>query len=85
MDVMACHQRMAELYELKKQRRLTDEEAVERDHCQEINVKFCWHMARLYELSYLAHCTQDKEWQHSICEEIDQMKYTKFSLKSGPT
>lgn len=81
MGVMPFHQRMAELYELGKRRRLTDEEATEMEQCQELNVKLCWQMARLYELSYLAHCTKDKEWQHAICEEIEKNKYKTLGRK----
>jgi hypothetical protein len=84
VEIMGCHQRMAELYVLRKKRKLTNEEILEMDHCQEINVKFCWHMAKLYELSYLAHCTDDHEWQQSICEAIDDIQYTSFSLEAGP-
>lgn len=74
LKVHTVHQRLAELWAKKKKRGyLTEKEKEELEMCLDWNVTYCWNIARLRTLSFLAHETNDVEWQHQICAEIDRL------------
>jgi hypothetical protein len=80
MVIHPVHRRLAELWTLSRNRKLTQSETEEFDQCLQVNAKLCWEMAYLENLSLLASMTNNIEWQHDICREIDQ-----FPQKTKPT
>jgi hypothetical protein len=69
------HQRLAELWFIQEhQRSLTEEEWSEFKHCLEAHTRKAMKLSRLYNLSYVAHITNDTEWQHDLCAKIDTIK-----------
>jgi hypothetical protein len=66
------HQRMAELHILHKKRPLTESEEKELYQCMEANANKAWKLAQLKNLSLLASITNDTQWQHEICAQIDK-------------
>lgn len=71
------HWRLSELVRAMQKRRLNDQEAVDMHHCLQLHEKYCWNIAKLEELSYLAHVTNDTDWQLEICARIDELMYGK--------
>lgn len=71
--VKPAHQRMAELRAKQKLHGLTSEEQKELDICLDWNVKYCWTVAMLYNQSLIASMTDDVDWQHHICAELDAL------------
>lgn len=70
--MMPFHQRMAELWTLRKSRCLTKEEQAELNICLEANANYVWQAIKLSNLSLLASITHDYEWQHEICARIEK-------------
>jgi hypothetical protein len=68
------HQRMAELWIKQKKKPLTQEELDEMSICLEANAKRAWKLATLENLSLVASMTNDTEWQHEICRQIEELK-----------
>lgn len=68
------YQRMAELWTLKQQRTLTDEEYTEFVHCLNANARHYWRLAELENLSLMASMTSDIDWLHDICARIDKLQ-----------
>lgn len=79
--MLPIHQRMAEIWMINKKRPLEEKEMLEMNQCLEANTKLCWEMACLENLSLMASMTNDIDWQHEICREIDEIGKTK---KPGP-
>lgn len=77
VTVLPIHERLAELYVINKRRPLTPEEMMELQQCLAANVKYCWEQAYLKNMSLLASMTNDVDWQHEICREIDKLETTK--------
>lgn len=69
------HKRMAELW-LKKTsgHDLTREEMSELKICMDANMRMVFKLARLENLSLCASITNDMDWQHEICSQIDRME-----------
>jgi hypothetical protein len=84
MGVKPCHQRLAELFLLYKRRTLTAEEVMEMQHCLAANAKYCWEMAYLENMSLLASMTNDMNWQHEICADIDALEYGSKTKRPAP-
>jgi hypothetical protein len=72
--MLLIHERLAELWTIKKRRELTKEEEDEMALCLEANATFVWNMFKLQNLSLLASATADHEWQHEICRQIEKME-----------
>lgn len=72
--LMPYHQRLAELRTLKKSRKLTEQEESDFDYCLHINESYVWRMVKLENLSLLASETNDYEWQHEICAQIERLQ-----------
>jgi hypothetical protein len=77
VEVLPIHQRLAELWTINKRRPLTPDEMKEVQHCLAENAKYCWKMAYLENMSLMASMTNDVDWQHEICKEIDEFKIKK--------
>ena len=72
MNLMPIHERMAELRIIQKRRKLTDTEKLEMEHCLDVNADHCLRLAYLYNMSLMASMTEDQEWQHELCKEIER-------------
>lgn len=72
MKLTPIYERMAELRIIQKRRKLTDTERLELEHCLDVNADHCLRLAQLYNLSLMASMTEDKEWQHELCQEIER-------------
>ena len=73
------HQRMAELWNIQSnQRALTVEEMEELKICLDANLIKCRKVARLKNLSLLASQTDDVDWQHELCSQLDEI-YADFT------
>lgn len=69
------HQRLAELwFKLNHEGELSEEEIQDFKHCLDANMHKAQKLARLYNLSLIASITNDTEWQHEICAEIEKIK-----------
>ncbi len=75
MGVSALHQRMAELWTIRRSRPLTKEEQRELDLCLDANVTLCWKMSALENYTLMASMTNDHEWLHALCAQIDELQY----------
>jgi len=67
------HKRLAELYSVNRNRQLTDKEMDEMAICLQANFNRAWEVAKLKNMSYLAHMTNDVEWQHELCTKLDSL------------
>ncbi|MNI13912.1 hypothetical protein D3C73_671590 [compost metagenome] len=72
--MLALHQRMAELWTLRKARELSKAEQDELLLCLEANMNYVWNRLKLENLSLLASLTHDYDWLHQICERIEKME-----------
>lgn len=72
--------RLAELWNLHEygERPLTDEEWSDLKNCLTVHVQKARKLGRLYNLSYMAHLSDDTDWQHEICAKIDRLKEELF-------
>lgn len=69
------HQRLAELwFKLNHEGELSVEEIQDFKHCLDANMHKVLKLARLYNLSLAASITNDTDWQHEICAEIEKIK-----------
>ena len=84
MGMMPIHQRIAELWTVNKRRPLTPDEMAEMQHCLTENAKLAWKIAHLENLSLMASMTNDMEWLHDICREIDDLQAGIKTKKPGP-
>ncbi|MDY7224677.1 DUF7667 family protein [Halalkalibacterium halodurans] len=77
IQVHPVHRRLAELtlkaHHLGGYRKLSTEELTEIDHCLQASAMLIVRLDELKSLSFLAHETQDTEWQHAICNQIDEI------------
>lgn len=79
-------QRIAELWRKQKHQPLTDEENTEFVMCLNLNEGYAHQMAKLEELSFQAHVTNDYEWLHQICADIEKLQdqYQTNAIKHLP-
>ncbi|ANE47224.1 hypothetical protein SY83_14180 [Paenibacillus swuensis] len=68
------HQRLAELWTLRKDRPWTAEEQREFDLCLDANANYAWKLIQLENLSLAASMTRDYDWLHSICQDIERLQ-----------
>ncbi len=66
-------ERFIELSVLKQHRKLTLSETQEFNESFKHLEKREWQKAKLKELSYFAHVTNDTDWQHQICAELEKL------------
>lgn len=74
--MLAIHDRLAELWIIQKKRPLTPAEMADFHDCLEANAAFARKMARLENLSSMAFSTDDWDWLHRICKEIEELELT---------
>ncbi|AGA57693.1 Putative uncharacterized protein [Thermobacillus xylanilyticus] len=73
MPILPVHERLAELWVIRSRRPLTEAEEKDLEHCLALNASYCRQLAHLKNLSLLAAMTNDTEWQHEICRQIEKM------------
>lgn len=64
-------QRIGELHLLSKQKKLTDDELIELNHCMNVNAKFWLDLAYLENLSFAYYLVNDIDAQYDICRDIE--------------
>lgn len=79
INIHPIHQRMAEITRrLDRDLDLTPETRLKLQsellQCLRANESLCTKMARIHNLSILASETNDIEWQHELCAEIEQLQ-----------
>ena len=66
------HQRLAELWNIHSNHRdLNEDEAEELKLCMDANLHRAQKLSDLYNYSIMASMTNDTDWLHEICQEID--------------
>lgn len=79
------HQRMAELWTMQhKGKALTADQEMEMVYCLRLNADYAYKLADLHNMSLLASMTDDFEWQHTICRDIEKLEHT-YGQKKKPT
>jgi hypothetical protein len=74
-QLLAIHERMAELYTTQKRRILNEFEMNEMAICLQANADFVSKMNKLKNLSFIASLTNDTDWQHEICARIEELSF----------
>lgn len=64
-------QRIGELHLLSKQKKLTEDELIELNHCMNVNAKFWLDLAYLQNWSLVYYLVNDIDAQYDICRAID--------------
>ena len=72
--MLAFHNRMAELWFIRKNREWTLEEKKEMKICMDANMNRCRKIQEKKNLSLLASMTNDVNWQHEICSDIEELE-----------
>lgn len=65
--------RLAELRVVQKSSGLSDEQKKEMEMCLDWLVNHCYRQALLRNYSLMASMTNDVDWQHEICLDIDEV------------
>lgn len=73
MGMLPVYERMAELRIIQRRKKLTDAELRELEHCLDMNADYCYRLSQLYNLSLVASITEDVDWQHELCREIEKL------------
>jgi hypothetical protein len=81
VGIRPFHQRMAELWTIQTRRQLDESETEEMRYCMIANAAYCWKMCHLENLSLLASLTDNTEWQHEICQDIERLEATGSTAK----
>lgn len=71
--MMPIYERLAELWYIQRRRPLTGQEQADYEHCLSVNASRVARIAGLYNLSLMASMTDDYEWQHEICRELERL------------
>jgi hypothetical protein len=72
--MLPIHIRLAELRTIQKRRPLTKQETIELEQCLDVNVSYCWKMAKFENFFSLAYATKDTVWMHESSARIDELK-----------
>lgn len=67
------YNRLAELYILQSLRKLSSMEETELAECLAANTNYEWKRARLLNFSLMASMTNDMDWQHEICMQLEEI------------
>ncbi|XID92423.1 hypothetical protein ACF3MZ_28835 [Paenibacillaceae bacterium WGS1546] len=73
MGMLPVYERMAELRVVQRRRPLLEAERRELEQCLDLNADYCYRLGLLYNLSLVASMSEDDEWQHEICSEIERL------------
>ena len=80
--MLPIHWRMSELWNIQKNRPLTNEELNELALCMDANMNFAFKLSHLYNMSGLASKIDDLEWLESIMISIDKLEI-EYKLKKA--
>ncbi|RIE01646.1 hypothetical protein D3H35_21785 [Cohnella faecalis] len=72
--MMPIYERLAELWFIRRVRPFSAQEQADFEHCLAVNASHISRLSGLYNLSLLASMTEDKDWQHEICREIEKIE-----------
>ncbi len=72
--MLPIHQRLADLWNLQKNRPLTNEELDEMTLCMEANMNFAFKLSNLYNMSGLASKIDDLDWLDECLIAIDKLE-----------
>lgn len=72
MNIVA--ERFIELCIHEKNRRLSIVERFEKQECLKYLERRFWELAKLKNLSLMAGMTEDVDWQHELCAEIEKLE-----------
>jgi hypothetical protein len=72
--MLPVHERMAELWTLRRSRELTTAEQNELFICLEANAIYVWNRLKLENMSLCASLTHDYAWLHQICERMERLE-----------
>lgn len=72
MNVVA--DRFIELAIAEQYRQLTKIEQCEKQECLKYLEERQWKLARLYNFSLMAYETNDHDWHHNVCAEIERLE-----------
>ena len=72
MNIVA--ERFIELCIHGKHRRLSRVERFEKQECLKYLERRFWELAKLKNLSLMAGMTEDVDWQHELCAEIEKLE-----------
>lgn len=81
LAVLPAHERLAELFNVSKERELTEAEQKEQEMCLQVNAKVFNRMTELKSMSLLAYQLNDVEWHHNVCADIEQ--FSKQFVRGG--
>jgi len=70
--MMPVYERMAELRTQQRKGKLTEAERRELEHCLDLNTDYMYKIALLHNMSLMASMTEDAEWHHELCQEIER-------------
>jgi hypothetical protein len=72
--MLALHERMAELWTIRRARELSQNEQDELYLCLEANANYVWTRSKLENMSLCASLTRDYEWLHTICARMEEIE-----------
>lgn len=78
--MMVIHMRLAELWTIQKKRELSEFELEEMKHCLQLNADYAYRLADLYNFALIANMTEDMDYLHEICCQIDKLEL-EYKLK----
>ncbi|RBP89361.1 hypothetical protein DFO70_1118 [Cytobacillus firmus] len=71
--IWSVHKRLAELRQKQRTRELNSQEEMELQQCLDANMFRCLQIARLQNESFVAHLSNDHDWQHDVCRKLDEI------------
>lgn len=74
--MLAVHQRLAEIFYENLKGALTEDLAIELQHCLYENSKYCWDYNTLNNQLVQARATKDVKWEAEITARMDWLRRT---------
>jgi hypothetical protein len=74
--MLPVHQKLAEIFHENLKGPLTEELAIELQHCLHENAKYCWDMNTLNNMLIQARATRDVKWEATITAQMDWLRRT---------
>ena len=75
------YHRLAELHAKGKKRKLSTVEYTEMMHCLDLHIDMMYAMSMCKNMSFLAHSTDDRDWQIEICAEVQKFTEDPTAIK----
>ncbi|MFC3768332.1 hypothetical protein [Paenibacillus sp. GCM10012303] len=77
IGIHPIHRRLAQIQfkaEVVGYDQLTQEDQVELRHCLIVNGQLVRRLDELKQLSFIAYTVDDRDWQHEICKQIEELE-----------